>query len=73
MSNLLNITICTLNNWFVKYNYYYVNNIQLTSSDYDKNKNEHKSTKKTKYINLIIEYVNNNNGCSLNDISNNKK
>ncbi len=71
--NILNIATNTFNNWFIKYNYYYVNNIQLTALEYKKikNKNEHKSTKKTKYINLIIDYVNNNNGCSLIDINKN--
>jgi hypothetical protein len=55
MYNLLNITICTLNNLFVKYNYYYVNNIQLTSCDYDNIKNEHKLTKK---LNILIQLLN---------------
>ena len=71
--NLLNIRIGTLNNWLNKYNYYYTNNIQLTSNNYNdiKKQYEHKSTKKTKYINSIIDYVNKNNGCSLIDINKN--
>ena len=31
--------------------------------------NEHKSIKKDKYSNLIVDYVNNNTGCSLYDIN----
>ena len=68
---LLNITNKTFYNWYNKYNYYYINNIQLTSDNYNKIKNyqTHKSIKKDKYSNLIVDYVNNNTGCSLYDIN----
>jgi NAD(P)H-dependent flavin oxidoreductase YrpB (nitropropane dioxygenase family) len=70
---LLNITNKTFYNWYDRYNNYYINNIQLTTTGYNeiKNNQEHKSTKKTKYSNLIVDYVNNNIGCSLYDINEN--
>ncbi len=57
--NLLNIRIKTLNNWLNKYNYYYTNNIQLTSNNYNdiKKQYEHKSTKKTKYTVIFIKML----------------
>jgi transposase len=67
----LNITNKTFYIWYNKYNYYYINNIQLTYTNYNEIKNQqvHKSTKKSKYSSLIVDYVNNNIGCSLYDIN----
>ena len=67
----LNITNKTFYIWYNKYNYYYINNIQLTCTDYNEIKNQqaHKSTKKSKYSSLIVDYINNNTGCSLYDIN----
>ena len=65
----LNITNKTFYIWYNKYNY--INNIQLTCTDYNEIKNQqaYKSTKKSKYSSLIVDYVNNNTGCSLYDIN----
>jgi hypothetical protein len=49
----LNITNKTFYIWYNKYNYYYINNIQLTYTNYNEIKNQqvHKSTKK---VNIVV-------------------
>ena len=60
--------------WFCKYNEFYVNNTPMNEEEF-KNINKqyvHKSNKRFKYTESIIQYVNNNNnGCSLENIKNN--
>ena len=70
-SKILNISNGTFNNWFIKFNYYFINNTQLTINDYNtiKKQNIHKLTKQHKFKDNIIDYVNNNNGCTLNNIN----
>ena len=58
----------TLYDWRNKYKTYFDNNIYLTKEALKKHKKIHKSSKKHIYEKTIIDYVNNNNGCSLDDI-----
>lgn len=67
ISKMLNISKQIIYIWINKYNFYFVNNIQLTKEIY-KNKPIHGSSKNYLYEKTIIDYVNNNNGCTLNDI-----
>ena len=73
IASILNISIPTIYLWIHKYKHFFYNNIQLSDTDYYKIKNykPHGSSKIFLYENKICEYVNNNNGCSLNDIINN--
>jgi transposase len=70
IASILNISIMNIYLWIKKYNYFFLNNIQLTKEDYYKIKNfkPHRSSKIYLYETQICDYVNNNNGCSLNDI-----
>ena len=70
-SKMLNISNGIFNNWFNKFNYYFINNNQLTINNYNaiKKQNINKLTKQHKFKEDIIEYVNNNNGCTLNNIN----
>ena len=64
---ILKITVNTINNWINKYFDNYNNKTIITENtinEYKKN-NIHKSKKRHLYSNRIIEYVNNNNGDSL--------
>ena len=56
--------------WIKKYNYFFLNNIQLTKENYYKIKNfkPHGSSKIYLYETQICDYINNNNGCTPNDI-----
>ena len=70
IASILNISIMNIYLWIKKYNYFFLNNIQLTKEDYYKIKNfkPHRSSKIYLYETQICDYVNNNNGCTLNDI-----
>ena len=70
---ILKITVNTINNWINKYFDNYNNKTIITENtinEYKKN-NIHKSKKRHLYSNRIIEYVNNNNGESLDNIRKN--
>lgn len=70
ISNTLDISINTINQWIYKYNYYYLNKIIITEEIINnyKDENKHKSIKRYEYTNAINTYVKNNMGCSLEDI-----
>jgi len=68
ISKILDISIGTLYQWFRIYRYYFDNNIQVTTEIVKENKNVHKSSKIHNYDKIIVNYVDNNVGCSLNDI-----
>ena len=59
--------------WINKYNYYFENEIQLTTTTYNEitKKTPHKLAKLHIFENSICNYVNNNKGCTLNEIINN--
>ena len=66
ISNILNISINTINSWIVKYNDNFINKIRVTEEtieEYKKN-NQHKSIKRTQYEQRISDYVSQNIGCS---------
>jgi uncharacterized protein YjcR len=60
ISNTLDISINTINQWIYKYNYYYLNKIIITNEIINnyKDKNKHKSI--NTYVNNIRKYPTNN-------------
>jgi transposase len=66
----LEITLNTINRWIAKYKYNYDNKILITNETINNYKvqNRHKSIKRLNFNQQIIDYVNNNIGCSLKDI-----
>jgi len=73
ISIFLNISKQIIYKWINKFNYYFKNAIQLTKISYNKiiKSIPHKLAKLHFFEKYICDYVNNNNGCSLNDIINN--
>jgi hypothetical protein len=67
------INYSTLRCWFCKYNEFYINDAPLNEKEFKNINKQHvyKSNKRFKYTEPIIQYVNINNGCSLEDIKNN--
>jgi len=68
ISAFLDISISTLYRWFKLYKNNFDSNILFTEKTFEEQKNIHGSSKVHNYEFQIIEYVDNNNGCSLNDI-----
>jgi hypothetical protein len=68
-----NTTYTTFHNWVCKYNDIFIKNIPMTASQFKSINTQylHRSNKRSQYADSIIQYVNNNNGCSLDDIKNN--
>jgi transposase len=66
ISKILNISIMTINKWEILYRENIINKTFLIN--YKSAINIHGLNKKNKYIESIINYVDNNEGCSLNDI-----
>ena len=73
ISICLNISKPIIYKWINKYNYYFENEIQLTTTTYNEitKKTPHKLAKLHIFENSICNYVNNNKGCTLNEIINN--
>jgi hypothetical protein len=67
IASCLNLTRQTVYEWSKKFNYNIINNIPVTQEQIKNNKN-HKNNKINKYIDNINLFINNNIGCSLNDI-----
>lgn len=72
ISQILKISVYTINSWIKKYNKNYINLEPITEKTIDdyKHQNIHKSSKKHLYYEIIKEYVNNHEGCNLKDIRN---
>ena len=70
---ILNISITTIYKWISKYNYYFINNIFLTFNIFKsiKDLHIHKFNKRYQFSSKIVDYVKENNGCTLNDITKN--
>ena len=66
IASKLNISRQTIYNWLIRYEYYFNNNIYL-SKIINKN-NIHGLSKIHLYQNIIINFIENNQGCNLNDI-----
>lgn len=48
---MLNINYTTFNIWFIKYNKYFINNIQLTKEDFEDIKKQHVWLKNRRFFN----------------------
>jgi transposase len=70
ISKMLSISEPTIRKWHNLYNNFIENKIFLTDNDYNKKDKKHGSTIKHLYSNEIINYVNENEGCSYCDILN---
>ena len=72
ISQLTNVSSITIYRWIYKYNYFFINNIPLSDLEFEKIKKSkiHRSSKIHMYEKKICEFVENNDGCSLNDIIN---
>ena len=68
ISKNIHISIQTLRRWIKLYKNNIINKIPLKDEDLLKNRNIHKLNKKYKFRNDIINYVNKNEGCLLDDI-----
>jgi len=68
ISKNIHISIQTLRRWIKLYKNNIINKIPLKDEDLLKNKNIHRLNKKYKFRNDIINYVNKNEGCLLDDI-----
>ena len=68
ISENTNISIQTLRRWINLYRNNIINKIPLKDEDLFKNKNIHRLNKRYKFKNDIINYVNKNEGCLLDDI-----
>jgi transposase/DNA-binding protein Fis len=68
ISKNLNISIPTLKRWYFLYENNINNKIPLTYNYLIKKRKIHGSNKIEKYKDIVIKYVNNNEGCILNDI-----
>lgn len=68
ISENTNISIQTLRRWINLYRNNIINKLPLKDEDLFKNKNIHKLNKRYKFKNDIINYVNKNEGCLLDDI-----
>ena len=68
-----NTTYTTFHNWVCKYNDFFKKNLPMTAAQFKSINKQylHRSNKRSQYADSIILYVNNNNGCSLEDIKNN--
>ena len=66
ISDVLQVSRQTIFLWSKKYKNNIVNTEPITNEQL--NNDNHKNNKINKYINIIKEYVNDNIGCSLNDI-----
>jgi len=73
ISICLNISKPIIYKWINKYNYYFENKIHLTTTTYNEitKQTPHKLAKLYIFENSICNYVNNNKGCTLNEIINN--
>lgn len=69
ISQLLNVSLGTINKWSKIYSWNIRNSTLITKIN--KWYTHHGLSKKHKYVNQIVDYVNNHEGCSLNDISDN--
>jgi hypothetical protein len=69
ISEYLNVSIPTLRKWMIQYEYNIKNKVYISEKDVIKTKRS--TNKKDKYVTPIVTYINNNEGCSLQDISNN--
>lgn len=68
ISENTNISIQTLRRWINLYKNNIINKLPLKDEDLFKNKNIHRLNKRYKFKNNIINYVNKNEGCLLDDI-----
>ena len=68
ISKNINISIQTLRRWINLYENNIINKLPLKNEDLFKNKNIHRLNKRYKFKNDIINYVNKNEGCLLDDI-----
>lgn len=68
ISENTNISIQTLRRWINLYRNNIINKLPLKDEDLFKNKNIHRLNKRYKFKNDIINYVNKNEGCLLDDI-----
>jgi transposase len=68
ISKNTNISIQTLRRWINLYRNNIINKLPLKDEDLFKNKNIHRLNKRYKFKNDIINYVNKNEGCLLDDI-----
>ena len=68
ISENTNISIQTLRRWINLYKNNIINKLPLKDEDLFKNKNIHRLNKRYKFKNDIINYVNKNEGCLLDDI-----
>ena len=75
ISKIIDVSVTNIYNWIHKYFNNFNNGIYITDSEFkiikDIKLKQHKSNKTNKYEELICNYVNNNQGCSLNDILSN--
>lgn len=73
ISKILRVSIANIYKWLNKYNYYFINGIQITDDNFKtiKNNHHHGLNKINQFEKQVCNYVNDNNGCSLNDIINN--
>jgi hypothetical protein len=69
ISNETNVSIGTIHNWSITYANNIINKVLLL--EHHHNKKIHGLNKKNQYIHNIIEYINSNNNCSLDEISTN--
>ena len=67
VAKLIEVSLRTIYNWYYKYNSFFQNNIHITN-EYLKNISVRKTNKINNYKDAINNYVNNNEGCSLNDL-----
>ena len=69
-SLMTNVSSITIYRWIDKYNYYFINNTPLTEKIFEEIKKSkiHRASKIHIYEKDICQYVESNNGCSLNDI-----
>ena len=68
IASCLNITRQTIYEWYKKFNNNIINMIPVTDSQLLATNKIHKNNKIHNYLENVKIYVNNNNGCSLNDI-----
>ena len=68
ISAFLDINIGTLYRWHDIYKNNFNSNLLFTKKTFNEQKNIHGASKTHNYEPSIVEYVDNNNGCSLNDI-----
>ena len=73
ISKIINVSIANIYFWIHKYNYNFINGIHFTDDTFKliKNNVQHKLNKINRFEELVCNYVNTHNGCSLNDIINN--